>query len=212
METDFIKITGTGDTAFQMVLDIYLEAFPATERQTIDTVSERLNSGLYTLYACTENASVVSFAILYRFKNTPFVLLDYLATESEKRNDGLGSKLFNYMAAILEREGKHIVIEVEDPDLGDNRELRRRRLAFYLRLGAYRLSNVRYIMPSLDGTEPTPMLLLLAPPTATLLLNRSDTADLITKLYSEVYNKPADDKLLVGILDSLPATVSLLNS
>ena len=66
----------------------------------------------------------------------PFVLLDYLGTLPGVRNRGLGGQLLDLLADYY-REERGIFGEAESDEGGADadRELRRRRLGFYLRHG-----------------------------------------------------------------------------
>ena len=63
--------------------------------------------------------------------------MDYLAIDSDSRNNGIGSRAVHLIADHLKGAGD-IIIEVEDPDHADDvaaKELQTRRYNFYLRNG-----------------------------------------------------------------------------
>ena len=96
----------------------------------------------YAGYALMEGGEMLAYALFVR--NGENYLFDYYAVSKEHRGEGLGSIFLKRLADCFPDAGC-IVGEVEDPDkalTADEREIRERRLRFYLRNG-YRETGVK---------------------------------------------------------------------
>ena len=102
-----------------------------------------------------------------------------------------------------------MILEVEDPGDGKNIEERQRRVNFYRKLGAKCLQDVRYILPALDGTTPTTMILMIFTQENVSALPRSEVEKLLLDLYQQVYNKNVDDPLVQDVIRGLPKIIEL---
>ena len=100
-------------------------------------------------------------------------------------------------------------MEVEDPQDGKNLEERQRRVNFYRRLGAKCLQDVRYILPAMDGTTSTIMILMTFTQGNISVMPRSEVENLLLDLYQQVYNKNADDPLVLDVIQRLPKEIKL---
>lgn len=102
-------------------------------------------------------------AVLRGLGTTGWVFLRYLVVADRGR--GVGGQLWTQLrASMLDAGFSRIVLDVEDPaeqGIGSAEEhVRRRRVAFYTRLGAALLPVHGYLPP--HGHDPHPMLLLAA--------------------------------------------------
>src|SRR5215471_6098379 len=189
----FSQIKDIGSPDFKAALDIYAEAFPANERHPLNIIKDRVKKGLNIAYIGRLNNKVVFMALLWPLKNTKFILLDYMATSSRQRGKNIGSLFMQEMRASLEKEGKHFIMEIENPEFGDNKEEREKRVAFYRKNGAKELKSVRYILPALQRSKPTEMILMIFPPYKDEKIGVSVVKKLITQIYKELYNRSAKD-------------------
>ncbi|MBQ8663819.1 MAG: GNAT family N-acetyltransferase [Eubacterium sp.] len=116
------------------VYELYIDAFPEIERKPISLIEEKVAEGSSEVFSIMDGDEFVGFAIYVIGRD--LVLLDFFAILPEKRCGGYGSKVFPLL--MSQYPGKHFLLEIEDPD-GDveeqEKELRRRRKAFYLRQG-----------------------------------------------------------------------------
>lgn len=197
-----------GDDA-RVALDIYDAAFPASERIPRQTVAQRIDRGVYELWIGRqpEDRRVVFMAILYTLHDSDLVLLGYIATHADFRNQGIGSAFFRDLLQQLQARDRYLLIEMEVPD--DRDPFTQRRHQFYQRLGANVLQDVRYILPPLSGGEPTEMWLAIAPAYKTPTLTGDRVRQLLEQLYTEVYERPHDEPLLRTCLASVPPVVRL---
>lgn len=191
----FTEIPDIESKDFDLAMNIYADAFPLNERQPISTVRERVGQGMNQLYAGRIDEEIVFMALLWPLKNTDFILLDYMATSSAHRGKNIGSHFLQSMRPVLEANKKHFILEVENPEFGDNKEDRLRRIDFYKKNGAKELRGVRYILPALDGSVPTEMRLMIFPEYNDGTIDASLVEQLITRIYKELYNRDAKDML-----------------
>ena len=110
--------------------------FPPQELKPLKAMLELMAQGRYQALGLYEGEELLGYALVWREPGVPFVLLDYLGTLPGVRNRGLGGQLLDLLAHYY-REERGIFGEAESDEGGADadRELRRRRLGFYLRHG-----------------------------------------------------------------------------
>jgi hypothetical protein len=161
-----------------------------------------VSSGSSKLFVAKSDRQFSGFALVHDLVVMPYVLLDYLAVNGAARKIGIGSSILNFIAEYFKREGKCLVIESENPDFGDNKEERAKRIDFYLKNGGEIIQNVQYLLPPLDGTVHTEMKLILFNPKVDGI-NQSELKGLITNIYLQIYKRGLEDKYLLSILESI---------
>ncbi len=211
MNPEFCLLAHTNCENYKEVITIYTDIFPANERQSLQVIEERIVTGKSVFLVAKAEGCVVGFAILWNFANSNFALLDYLAVDNRWRNKKIGTALMNEIKRMSINWGKDLILEIEHPSEGDNCEDRKNRLRFYLDNGASILNKVPYILPALDGTSSTSMILMAIPGTERNCYSGNEIKCLIQLLYSSVYNKGFDDKELQLFINLVPETVVLTN-
>jgi len=204
----FQRIDSSQHQATAAALAIYEEAFPLSEQIPRSLVEERIDSGVYELWVGQRGEEVVFMAILYTLRDSDLVLLGYIATHQEARNQGIGSRFLEQVLTALQERDRYLLLEVELPNEAD--PMTQRRYGFYQRLGALFLQDVRYILPPLSGGEPTEMCLAIAPGYKTPTLAGDRVRQLLCQLFQEVYERPLSDPLLQTCLQDVPETVYLV--
>lgn len=212
MKLVFQQIQEVQNLYFGEAMAIYNEAFPSSERQSIITVVERVKRGQSKLFVGVVKERVVAMALLWNFKNSPFVLLDYLAIKNNCRGLEFGTQFFQFLVQMTIKNKQFLLLEAEHFQFGSNKEQRKKRIQFYLRNGAYLLSNVTYILPSLDGTASTEMVLMIAPKPPREIVEKESIKNLIQRLYLEIYEKEPNDSVLISLLDKIPEQIELTNT
>jgi hypothetical protein len=100
-----------------------------------------------------------------------------------------------------------LLVEVE-AESGDGAELeqRRRRQAFYRRLGCRRVTGLAYALPLRTAGVPPPMELMVHQAEGSI--DRSTLEAALRSIYGRVYDQPADDprvdRMLAGIPNPAP--------
>jgi len=205
----FQEIRSAASPHFPAAIKIYNEAFPVNERHPNNRIEERLTAGLNQLHVGLSDGQVVFMALLWPLRETHFTLLDYMATRADKRGQGIGSAFMRQMALVLQNKNQHLILEVEDPDYGDNPAQRRMRMAFYCRNGARLLQGLRYVLPPLQGDKVTEMNLMMLPPIPNGVMEGELAKNLIARIYKELYGRNPDDPLLNTFISDIPATIPL---
>ena len=212
MEPTFHIIENIHSANFRAATDIYIQSFPANERQPLSVIEQRVKDGLSLMFTAELDNKTLAFGLLWPFQNSQFILLDYLAVAPGYRQSNLGSALFRYMAKLVNDQGKTLVIETEHPAYGDNREERQKRLAFYFKNGCYLLKDVPYILPPLDGSTPTEMCIMVHPPHGRHNFTLEEIKDLIIRLYKELYGRDENDAILQNFIHKLQTEITLSKS
>ncbi len=205
---NYIQIQTT-DSLFDQALLLYNQSFPACERQSESLIIERIATEIHQLIAAIKDNELAAMSICRTISNSSFVLLDYLAVSPQFRGQSVGSQLLKNLTKKLTYEN-HLILEVEDPRYGKNREERIKRIQFYLKNGAVILNGVNYLLPPLDGGSPSPMWLMMAPCNKNAFLQKQTVVQLIDQLYCENYQQ-TDGQLLSIVSKNMPEIIKLSN-
>jgi len=204
-----IKKLSTSDSQFfEQVKTIYLNSFPASERQEPSVFTDRFLSGesIFFVILSKEN-QVLAMCSLFDLHTHDFVLLDYLAVEESNRDKGLGAILFQAIKEWAFKNFKKIIIEVENPLYGEDRLDKERRISFYERQGAQLLTGVRYLLPPLDGKTIEEMNLMIVAKIKDEKFSNKIVFELIEQIYQRVYRRSKNDALLTEIKKGLTSEI-----
>ena len=179
----------------EKAIALYEQTFPSPERIKLSDLKSDIQSQTAQLWIGYYQQEFALMSILYSLPSQDFILLAYLATVPQLRNIKIGSQFLNYLIDLVHQMSKTLVLEVEHPDFGDNSELKQRRIKFYQRLGAKILKNLIYLLPALDGTKTTEMLLMVIPNHPLEKLPKTLVQQLIRELYTEFYHRPLTDPI-----------------
>jgi predicted N-acetyltransferase YhbS len=192
------------------VFKIYQSSFPAKERQTLETLEIRLKENKEVLFAAKFQNEIVGIGFLFDLLGSDFLLLDYLAVKENYRGKQIGEALFSHLKNYARLQKKHLLMEVDDPEFGDDKPYRFKRLAFYQKNGAFWFKDIKYILPALDGTNPTEQILMLVPENSKIEFSGEEIKDLVIRLYDELYGIPKEDTNLANIITSITEKVVVL--
>ncbi|MBR4030058.1 MAG: GNAT family N-acetyltransferase [Clostridia bacterium] len=112
--------------------------FPPAEVKPLSRILMLYEKNLYFVYALYEKDELLSYAFFSSAPGCEYVLLDYLAVVSGKRNMGIGAKMLDLLKTEVCKNFNGILLESENPDFAkdeEEKEIRVRRIAFYLRYG-----------------------------------------------------------------------------
>ena len=194
-QIEFWQIQNIDHPDFKVAIALYEQTFPAYERVPVAWLQEAILAKKAQLWVGYYQEQLALMSILYSLPSQDFILLEYLATVPHLRNIKIGSKFLNYIIDFFKKQSKTLVLEVEHPDFGEERELKQRRVGFYQRLRAKKLQDILYILPALDGTKTTEMILMIIPNKNLENLKKSVIQQLIRELYTEVYRRHPDDPI-----------------
>jgi hypothetical protein len=205
----FSEVKDASSREFEAAMEIYMASFQENERLPRASLIEMLNCGRCRLIVGDTRECIVFMALLYPLKGTSFLLGDYLATMECHRNLGIGEAflrcIFNEMKNM---PFNHFLIQIENPHDGCD-EMKNRRLNFYKRLGMKELTDVRYILPPLQGTKTTDLTLMTNPREDELFLEGEIVRDLVIRMFGELYGRYEGDEFLTRTLESIPKLVRL---
>lgn len=192
---EFKQIQTIDHPDVEKAIALYQQTFPSQERITPSELKLDIQSQAAQLWVGYYQQELALMSILYPLPSHDFILLAYLATVPHLRNFKIGSQFLNYLINLVHKASKTLVLEVEHPDFGDNRELKQRRIGFYQRLGAKNLKNLIYLLPALDGIKTTEMMLMIISDHPLEKLQKTVVQQLIRELYTEVYHRHPTDPI-----------------
>lgn len=208
---EFIQINDTKHAGLAAALEIDVDAFPANERFPVELLKEEIDKGVEQLYLGYQENEVVFMALLWPLKDTEFILLGDMATKKSHRGQGIGTAFLNKIRQDLREKNKFILLEVENPDRGSEREEKGRRVAFYRRVGAQVMQGVRYVLPPLDGSSiSTEMLLMVFPEYRNDTIAAKIVKEAIAQIYRELYGRDRDDPVLNDFIHDIQDPIFLV--
>ena len=127
-------IKATDEKRLKLIEDLYLRAFPISERKPFSLMVQKQSEGTMELLSIEEDNVFLGLAIFAHDKD--IVLLDYFAISDEMRGKGIGSRAIKALQKIY--AGKRFVLEIETTKKPCRElEMRENRKAFYLRNGLH---------------------------------------------------------------------------
>jgi len=205
---EFIKCNISNEALINEALDIYINSFPSNERHPLEVIKERIKRQKSILYTGIEDNKVNCFALIWNLDESNFILLDYFAVEEKQRNKGIGTIFYNFLLSETSKLGKHLILEVEKPkDKFDVSKINR--INFYLRNKTQILNDIPYILPALDSTTNTEMILMIAEGEKCGELTKEKIKKLIEQLYLELYQRDNKDLLLLSFIQKIPKSIKL---
>jgi GNAT superfamily N-acetyltransferase len=193
---------------------LYDSSIPSNEREPRSVILASLRKGVAFAIRARAGARTIGLAITHMLREPPTLFLIYLAVAPELRSRHIGANLFEkvwtlgseqYLKWGLRAAG--VVWEVDIPERASNNEelqQRRRRIAFFARLGAH-LLRWPYVQPPVDGVASVPMHLMFRPAPGGSLPDDSAISALVRAIYFEKYGEangipgPLLEKLLPKI-------------
>ena len=206
----FEEIKDPDSKSFSQFLEIYLDSFPENQRLSTDIITQRLQGNIHQIFGGFWQDEVVFIAVLHPLKSTDFILLTYLGTQESFRGQGIGTEFIKYIVDVVSHDQKYLLLEVENPERGSEREKKARRMKFYQKLGARELKNVDYLLPPLSGDIPSEMKLIILPKYRDSYIEGNLVKQLIRQIYQEVYSRSEDDQLLKTFIETIPDSVQLI--
>jgi GNAT superfamily N-acetyltransferase len=206
---EFQEIKDISSDDFKEAMGIYLTSFPENERRPVASIEIDIDRGKARLIVGRMDDRVVSMALFHPIKGTRYLFGDYMAISKEYRSRGIGEQLLKNVFCIFnDAEFDHIFGEFENPYFDEN-ELKMRRINFFKRMGMKELKNVRYLLPPLQGSLPTEMILMVLSKTDRHCIDREEVKYMIMQIFKDIYNRDEDDEILDFILEGLPEIIRL---
>jgi len=194
-ELVFEALQTPDEKEYAAVLSIYKNSFPKNERHPEGVIRERIEKGSNQLMVGKTNGQIIFMALLWPLNDTPFILLDYMATDPKYRNKKIGTRFLAHMKPVLKASNRYFILEAENPATGLNREERAQRVNFYRSNGAKQLMGVQFLLPALQEGSTTEMILMIFPGWPGNFISSEIVAELIRRIYKELYNVNEADAL-----------------
>ncbi len=118
--------------SWKEIKEIYLEAFPKSERKPFCTIQYSVKTGKAQLLTAMENRILQGFIMVIPYKD--MVMVDYLAVSGKIRSRGTGSKILQEVCRHFPDKKIVLLIEKLD-DSAENKEQRIARRKFYFKNG-----------------------------------------------------------------------------
>lgn len=161
---------------FKEIYEIMEASFPPEERRTYEEEKKQFVKSKYKILVVEDEIGIQGFIKEWDLKACYFI--EHFAIKSQNRGKGLGSRV---MKEYLKGKSKAIILEVE----GQGKEIAKRRIAFYKRLG-FTLSDIEYIQPNLQKTNKDILLKLMYYPKE---ITREDLIKGQEEIFTKVYEK-----------------------
>ena len=102
-------IKATDEKRLKMIEELYLRAFPKSERKPFSLMVQKQSEGTMELLSIEEENTFLGLAIFAHDKD--IALLDYFAITDEMRGQGVGSRAIKALQKIY--TGKRFILEIE---------------------------------------------------------------------------------------------------
>src|SRR5262245_36713131 len=203
--------TRLDDGAAERFAAIYEASFPASERDETSSLLASVSAGERSCYVALRDGTVIGLAVVFVLAGTPAVLLEYLAVDAEERNAGVGGTLLTHLrtqgGADSGASGMLLEVEPADEVDGEERELRTRRIGFYLRHGASIVECApRYRAPNLEREDDAlrfTLLWLPLAPEAPARIGGDQLRGCVEAILTQSYGLDLEDALVKEVLDDL---------
>lgn len=187
--------------ALDAALSLYRASFEKT-RIPDERIRDLLERGVYRLAldgaVKPSGTGLRAMALVARFPEERFAHLDYIATATEERRQGIATRLVRFAVEDARAEGlTNLTLETEN-----------RLSHFYGTRGALRLAGISYMFPSpLHG--PLPMHVMTFPLDGHTQLDRARATQIVRALYRVIHARSEPDPILDSILERIPERVAL---
>lgn len=127
-----MKLVPVSENQWQMIQEIYLEAFPKAERKPFFMIKREVKRRKAQLLVAMDEDSLQGFTIVIPYKDK--LMIDYLAISHYSRGKGIGSYIIQEICKQF--PNKRIVLLIEQPDDKAKNQIQRlERRKFYLKNG-----------------------------------------------------------------------------
>ncbi|WP_371802624.1 GNAT family N-acetyltransferase [Candidatus Lokiarchaeum ossiferum] len=217
------KMLTEDDPYISQLEAIYLEAFPPSETIPFRTILKKFEKLKERIYYCRKENEVIAIALIAIFEDPSFLLLDYFALKKEWRGKGIGTEFLKHLFQYSNEQDPNLLLvaEVEDPEYGEKKKLKMRRIQFYQHVGMNVLQNVVYFLPPLNEKEVkyeyeinpevfTHLKLLLVSSKSLEDFSPVIVKSIIDKLYTVHYKLKNYSALLQMILENVPNSLNFM--
>lgn len=209
MHIEFRPLINSDCPEFQELLAIYHDAFPPEERQPDSVLQENIDSGISRAIIASDKDNVVFFLHAYEVPQTKLVFLDYAATHPRYRGNQICRRFFEQAFSLFGQD-RVLFCQQEDPNYGENRNIKCKRIAYFSSMGFQYLYDVPFMMPDhSSGANLIPMVLCVMANNRVSILPDRLIAEAVRFIFIQVYRRHEDDALLHKNLCLIPHRIVL---
>lgn len=180
---------------------IYIEAFPIDERQTCETILNRIEKNKIKLLVVKLDMKVVGFALVWEVAHLATHYIEYIAVLKGYRNKGIGGFL---LKSLKDYAGNSILlVEIENPSINNLDLIKIKRVEFYKKNGFTFIPNIKYKMPSMDNEDGAISMFLLRYDKCNNEIMVNYLIELVNFLYITVYQKQKNNLHLRNIIKTI---------
>ncbi len=194
------------DSQFNEAIEIYNNSFPDKERRPLNDLKDNIKEN-EKLFIGKYNDSIIMFSMIWEIENTDYLFLDYIAVKKEYRNKKIGTVFLKNIFNIFKNYNS-IIFEIENPEEGENKSQRIRRINFYRKLGAQELTGFKYFLPPRNGKSER-MLLMILSRNIDITVNGREIENILSLIYKHIYHRDEDDITLKNIVNDIPEKIYL---
>ncbi len=199
LHTFVVKDVNT--TRFEQLYQIYTSSLVPREQKKRHEIEGLIARSDYRFLAIENGFGVVSFAILHLSTTEPIALLEYMATDASRRNEGLGAHTFREVTKFIDQRAMLVESDSDREANAEDLAIRVRRKNFYQRLGCRQIEKLHYILPLPGEGDPPLMDLLIFDPEGRDKIDGMTTRRWLTSIYMEVYGQRNDDPRIAAMID-----------
>jgi GNAT superfamily N-acetyltransferase len=205
----FRRLSVSNAAQVARVLAIYRAVITPSEQKSEAAMRAQVSRADYLWLVAVKDGEIGGFATVFAPADEDFCLLEYLAVDAALQGQGLGATLF---AQVRKQAGddRALLLEVDADVPGPGVKLRRRRLAFYSRLGCRRLGSIPYELPLDERGKPPAMWLLAHMPEGVATLAASTVRRWLKVIYVGAYQQRAGDPRIADMMQRQARHVPLV--
>lgn len=205
----YTQIKDVDSVDFEQVIDIYNDAFPENERLSLVKLREKIKNNQFHLWVKKDESKVIFMAILCPLVNSNFFLLGYIATDVNFRGKGIAKDFLLWWKNNRQNQHQYLLLEVENPAVGNDQDVKEKRVQFYRKLGANIVNKVRYFLPELSRVKAPEMILMIYPSYEKDLMEGKLIKQLIESTYERFYDQSQHPNMTL-LFDNIPDQLELI--
>ncbi|MGQ0771246.1 MAG: GNAT family N-acetyltransferase [Nitrososphaerota archaeon] len=175
-----------------------------------------LTTSNYNLYVAKIDNKIIGISLFYIFKKLKIGFLDFMAVSPTEQNEGIGTKMFQLTVNVISKEiinpiGVVFLVIKESNSNSRETKIRKKRIQFYMRLGALVFENVTfYLVPIKPSDKPNEAYVMVFPLTKVDYFERKVARKFIDAIYKKVYLYGKRDLVSLTV-KGMPAKIRLSN-
>ncbi len=199
----------SGSDQFQKAYDIYNNSFPKYEkRSSIDLKLNLIKDGEKLTGGKIDN-KIVMMSLVWPVPDYEFLFLDSIAVDENYRNNGIGTDFMKRIFSLFGDNYTKIIFETK-PISDDSDSSVNKKINFFTKLGAKKLTGFKYYVPSkILGKPPEEMTLMVISKDNDKTLDGHLIGEVLNKIYHHIYHQNYESSTLSGIINEIPKEIKL---